>query len=197
MEPVYVIAPTAVVSALVCSVVYTRHMRKRVAPGGVEYVLTEKWRAAFRLAPNEWLHTFWKGQIYDGPVIPEYHNEADDTAGRLTEHAAAVAGVKLRPRKAQIYLAMTTQNRIVVGCSKQRGPDDHEVTPHSEWGPGSPVFFARDLKVPPGNPPLMENGYRGRPYFVMFGTGPGVRLPMWVPADAAAAIATWRVARKA
>jgi hypothetical protein len=169
-------------------------MKQRVAAVGSEVVLTEQWGAAFRLAPGELLRTFWMGQLYDGPAIPEYHDSIGDKAGRFAKQAAsALVGTKVRYLKVQIYLALTTQGRLVVGRNAQAGADDHDVTPHSEWVPGSQVYFAQDLQLVPGDSPAMENGYRGRVHFLMFGTEPGARLPVWIPEDAAAAIATWRV----
>jgi hypothetical protein len=193
MEPVYLIAPIVpigIAGALVYRWVYQRRLEEdRVAEEGMAIMLTEQWGAAFRLEPNERLRMCWRGQLYEGPATPEYDKSLEDPmAGRFIKPEMAVLY-----RKVQVHLALTTHDRLVVGRSGQRGADDLEVTPHSEWLPGSAIYFAYDLGLTPGRPVLMENGYRGRTYFCMLGNTPGIRLPMWIPEEAAAAISAWRV----
>jgi hypothetical protein len=195
MEPVYLIAPItslAVVSAFVYRRVYRRQLEDRAAEESVVDMLTQQWGAAFRLVPNERLRAFWKGQLYEGPAVAEYHNHLDDPVVARFLKPEVVNG-KVCYRKVQIHLALTTHDRLVVGRNKQRGAGDQEVTPHSEWLPGSEVYFAYDLGLAPGRPVPMENGYRGRTYFCMLGATEGSRLPMWIPEEAAAAISAWRV----
>ena len=196
MEPVYLIAPIAsiaVVGALVYRRAHRRELEDRAAEESVMVMLTEQWGAAFRLAPNELLRAFWRGQLYEGPATPEFENDLEDPVLARFIKPEVVNG-KVRYRKVQIHLALTTHDRLVIGRSGQRGPNDREVTPHSEWLPGSEVYFAYDLGLAPGHPVPMENGYRGRTYFFMLGTTVGSRLPMWIPEEAAAAISAWRVA---
>ena len=193
MEPVYLIAPIVpigIAGAFVYRWVYQRRLEEdRAAEEGVAIMLTEQWGAAFRLEPNERLRAFWRGQLYEGPATPEYAKSPEDsTAAQFIEPETAVCYPAV-----QIHLALTTHDRLVVGRSGQRGADDLEVTPHSEWLPGSAIYFAYDLGLTPGRPVLMENGYRGRTYFCMLGNTPGTRLPMWIPEEAAAAISAWRV----
>jgi len=194
MEPVYLIAPLttiAVVGALVYRRVHRRHLEDLAAEESVIVALTEKWGAAFRLAPNERLRAFWRGQLYEGPATPEYDKSLDPLYARFIK--PDVIDGKVRYRKVQIHLALTTHDRLVVGRSGQRGAGDLEVTPHSEWLPGSEIYFAYDLGLVPGCEVPMENGYRGRTYFCMLGSKEGTRLPMWIPEEAAAAISAWRV----
>jgi len=194
MEPVYLIAPMAsiaVVSALVYRRAHRRQLEDRAAEESFMVMLTEQWGAAFRLAPNEHVRAFWRGQLYEGPATPEYDKSLDPLYGRFIK--PEVVDGKIRYRNVQIHLALTTHDRLVIGRSGQRGDGDQEVTPHSEWLPGSEVYFAYDLGLVPGQPVPMENGYRGRTYFFMLGAAEGTRLPMWIPEEAAAAISAWRV----
>jgi hypothetical protein len=190
VEPYYLIAPVAILLGIGYSIFASRSMKKRIAAVGNEAVMTEQWGAAFRLAPGEQLRDFHMGQLYDGPAIPEYHDTTGDKAGRFVK--SVVTGA--RYNKVQVYVGITTHGRLVVGRNGQRGSDDHDVTPHSEYLPGGPVVFANDIGIQPGPAPSMDNGYRGTVVFVMFGTTPGARLPVWLDERAAAAIATWRTA---
>ena len=195
MESVYLIAPIAIVGAFVSHRVYQRRqqdLQDRAEADWVSIVLTAQWGAAFRLAANERLRTFWKGQLYEGPAIPEYHDRFEDPVLARYRKPEVIHG-KIRYRKVQIHLALTTHDRLVVGRSGQRGPGDQEVTPHSEWTPGGEIYFAYDLGLKIGRPVPMENGYRGRTYFCLLGSAVGARLPMWIPEEAAAAISAWRV----
>jgi hypothetical protein len=194
MNPVYLIAPIAIVGALAYSVIMSRRMRARVASVGAEQVMTEQYGEHFRLQPGELLRQLWMGQLYVGPAIPEYHDTLGDKAGRVAKQAAvALVGGKLRYMAVQVYVALTTGGRLVVACSGREGKDDLSVSAHSEWQPGAPgVYFVPDLGIETGDAPSFDNGYRGPVGFVMFGHEPGTRLPVWLPADGCQAIAAWR-----
>jgi hypothetical protein len=193
MEPYYLIAPIAILGAIGYSIWAARRIKQRVATAGIEAVLTEQWGASFRLAPGEQLRDFHMGQLYEGPAIPEL---ADSTAAKAGRFVKSIVG-GITYHHVQVYVGLTTHGRLVVGRNGQHGSDDHGVRPHSEWIPGGPIVFANELGLDPGPSPKMDNGYRGRMVFVMFGTVPGARLPVWLDERAAGAIATWRTAGRA
>lgn len=195
MNAMYLVAPIAIIGAVAYSLIMARKIRARVASVGAEQVLTEQYGAHFRLAPGELLRTLWMGQLYNGPAVPEFHDTLGDKAGRVGKQVGlALVGVKVRYMAIQVYASLTTMNRLVIALSGQGGKDDLSVSPHSEWVPGQQpgVYFAPDLGIDPGDAPAFDNGYRGGVGFVQFGYQPGQRLPVWLPADGAQAIAAWR-----
>jgi hypothetical protein len=194
MNALYLITPIALVGVLAYSILMNRRMRTRVETVGAEQVMTDEYGTSFRLEPGELLRHLWMGQLYIGPAIPELHDTLGDKAGRVaTQAAVALTGGKLRYLAVQVHVALTTRGRLLVARSGGEGPDDIEVSPHSEWQPGVPgIYFAPDLALDLGPPPSFDNGYRGPIGFVMFGREPGARLPVWLPADGCRAIASWR-----
>lgn len=194
MYAMYLIAPIAILGAVAYSMIAARRMRARVAEVGAEQVLTEQYGAAFPLAPGELIRQLYMGQLYTGPAVPEFHDTLGDKAGRLAKQAgAALIGTKLRYVAVQVYVAISTQGRVLVGRAGREGPDDLSISPHSAWAPGQPgVVLGPELGVELGEPPAFDNGYRGPVGLVMFGTVPGQRLPVWLPGDGVAAVAAWR-----
>ena len=194
MNPMYLIAPIAVVGALAYSVIAARRARDHVARVGPEQALTEQFGSGFALAPGELLRALWMGQLYTGPAIPEYHDTVGDKAGRLAKQAgAALIGTKLRYVAVQVYVATTTAGRVVVARTATEGRDALALRPAGALAPGEPgLVFAAELGVDVGAPPAFDNGYRGGIGCVRFGTAPGHRLPVWLPADGVAALAAWR-----
>jgi|GEM_PF-3144633 len=194
MYALYLVAPIAVIGALVYSRVMSKRMREHVAKVGPDQVLTESYGAHFRLLPGELLRAMWMGQLYVGPAVPEFHDSFGDKAGRVAKQAGlALVGVKVRYVAVQVYVAMTTQGRVVIARSGREGKDDLSVSAYRELVPGQQgIYFAPELGLEPGDAPGFDNGYRGPLSFVMFGHEPGARLPVWLPADGAQALGQWR-----
>ncbi|MBK9033815.1 MAG: hypothetical protein IPL61_21535 [Myxococcales bacterium] len=194
MNAMYLVAPIAIIGVIAYSMIMVRRTRAHVSAVGAEQALTDTYGAAFELAPGELLRNLWMGQLYTGPAVPEFHDSVGDKAGRLAKQAgAALLGAKLRYVAIQVHVAATTQGRLVVARTGTEGGDDLGLRPHSGWALGQPgVAFAPELGLDVGGPPAFDNGYRGEVGFVMFGTAPGQRLPVWLPADGIAAIAAWR-----
>jgi hypothetical protein len=124
----------------------------------------------------QWGHAF---RLERGELLREVHLGRLYTGPAIRELHGAAEG--------RVCVGLTTHARLVVG---RGGADDDKLAPHSAWIPGGPVVFANDIGIEPGRPP-------GSVVFVMFGTMPGDRLPVWLDERAAAMIAAWRNAAQA
>jgi hypothetical protein len=194
INPMFLIMPVLMIGSLVYCFIAWRIGKSRIEREGIEPMLTKQYGEAFDLSPDELLREIWMGTLYSGVAVPEFHDTTGDKAGRFAKQAAvALVGVKLTYHDVVVHVAITTQNRVVVGRSAQHGSDDFDVTPHSEWEKGSKVLFRSDMPMEVGAPPnAFMSGVKGGSDFVMFGDEPGERLPAWMPKDCVDALRQWR-----
>lgn len=171
----------------------SKRMRAQFAvPGAMNKYLTNTYGSCFRLNPDEELVRVWMGQLYDGPLTPEFTS----TTGDKLKTAAKEMLLNRKYITRKINVACTNAGRMVVGLMTKTDDGEFPVKPHSEWVAGAPIYLqsdlaGHDLGAKPAS--LRETFGTAQMEFVMFGGEPGQRLPAWMPVDCIDIIGKWRV----